>query len=374
MNQEQIKEITEKEKIVLTDDDFWKENPILSYGRLFSAFYAGRGTGKTFRIKKRFMNRYMKKQSESLWVRRYASSFENFTRFLVDVKIENPGVYDRFVLKDGKFPIVGYIPDGYDPGDDKNMKHMERAIETAALSTLSRKGTNYPTIDEIMFDEFLADPQKERYLPDEYGALMSAHEGISRLRDVRWLLAANNTCFYNPYFLTLEYLSDDLKRFWVPKDKFGPRSMWAIEKVPDNQKIIEAKLQTDFGRGIVGTTYGDHSIFNKSLADNENFMAKKTRFANAFLNIRVDGKLYGIWFDAHKPAMYVSKNVCDKQYYTFTFSNADHQTDSVQVKVIKQNYIWKEIIQQYGFGNMYYEHNDCKHAMLKALKISAGVI
>ena len=155
---------------------------------LFNFILGNRGGGKTFSCKKFVVEKFLKTGEQFYYLRRYKSEIKgakmrNFFSdlqsegFFTDKKFETKG--DTF-LCDGK--IIGYYG----------------ALSNAKLTS---KGSSFPNIQIIIFDEYIIDKGFQRYLQDEVVTFLEFYESIARLRNVRVLFLGNNVTSMNTYTL-----------------------------------------------------------------------------------------------------------------------------------------------------------------------------
>ena len=78
----------------------------------------------------------------------------------------------------------------------------EPFIYFVALSTSRQlKSNNYPTVNKIVYDEFIIDKGRITYIKNEPEVFLDLFETVARLRDnVRAVFLANSVTVVNPYF------------------------------------------------------------------------------------------------------------------------------------------------------------------------------
>lgn len=246
---------------------YYNYNKILSYNAFINILIGERGVGKTYGASKMVVNKFLKKNEQFAYIRRYKSDLkEGSTQFFEALKANNEFKEHNLYPKGNKFYC-----------DDKVCGY---AMTLSTAQDL--KGSNYPNVSTIIFDEFIIEEgQKKYYLQNEVFVFLNLIETIARMRDIRVFLLGNPANVYtNPYFLyfnlTLPYNSD-IKTF---KDNL------ILLQFMRNDEYREAKRQTRFGKLVANTSFEDYAINNKALNDNQNFIEHKkgtAKFSFAFI-------------------------------------------------------------------------------------------
>ena len=228
----------------------------------------------------------------------------------------------------------------------------------------------------LIYDEFLIDKGNQRYLPNEPVALLNLYETIARPgtehpRVILFMLA-NALTITNPYFLywNLKMPSKkDKNNKWIWKHPTRPI---LVEDVR-NEKFIEKKKNTEFGKLIEGTSYADFSIENKFLLDDDTFVEKKSNNARySFTFIYKDTKL-GVWTDYIEGKMYVSKSVDPSYPIVYSITMKDHNPNTMFLKNKSKAIHFKLFLENYQLGNVRFENINIKNICYEVIKISMNI-
>lgn len=143
------------------------------------------------------------------------------------------------------------------------------------------KGTNYPKVKNVIFDEFIIEEgQKKYYLKNEVFTFLNLLETVGRLRDLRVFLLANSVTITNPYFLYFNLKCNKNKEISLFKDGL------ILVQYMKNEEYRKVKKQSNFGKLVAGTSYEDYAINNKFILDNNNFIEKRSptsKFSFSFI-------------------------------------------------------------------------------------------
>lgn len=225
---------------------------ILSRNALWSIVSGPRSIGKTFGAKRDAVKRYLATGSETLWIRRTHTELTPArSGFFDGVATLWPGFDFRV---DG---MVGQIrlEDNDTPADWKTV------IRFAALSTSAQmKGTEFPLVDWIVYDECFAEPG-QRELPEEVERLRNLWITVNRSRvdargraKTRILLLGNVTSLDNCWFI--EWYFDGSKEWQKGRDTGGDVALHLVDAAKYERRVGQTiygqalgTLQLDYGTG-----------------------------------------------------------------------------------------------------------------------------
>ena len=252
----------------------WTKNKISGYNKLFNFIIGQRGVGKTYNLKTTAINNYINKKEKTIWIMRYATE--------IDAIVQHSKFFDDILNRyPYEFKIenrIGYI---------KLEETWERFITFKSLSETSLKAISDPTVNLIVFDEFIPLPGIH-YLKNEVERFLEFYLTISRGRDVKCYFLANNVSSVSPYF---SYFHVSLPK---EGDIFAGDEI-AIENVK-NDRYKDAMHQTRFGKLVHGTHYEKYSIDNESLEDITTFITDRPKNARCLIRmVSTIGDIY-LWF------------------------------------------------------------------------------
>lgn len=347
---------------------FWSARKTLTHNVLINVIVGNRGGGKTYGAKEWAIDNFIKNREQFGYIRRYKDDLrEPMQRFFDDIS----GKYPDYEFKtDSKHFYIRLKPeDEKEPWTDDDIAGFGFVLSTAS----NKKSIPYPNITTLIFDEFLLDKGNQMYLSDEPGKLLNLYETIARPgtghKRVVLFMLANALSITNPYFLYW-----DLK-MPTKQDKNGkyiwkhPTRPILVEDVR-NEQFIDAKLNTEFGKLIIGTKYADYSINNKFLLDNDTFIEKKSQKARYFFTFVYKAKSYGVWIDNSEGKMWVSEAVDPSFVLVYSLTLKDHQPNTMFFKSLNKQGRFKTFVENYKLGNVRFENINIKNITYEILQMS----
>lgn len=324
---------------------FYNLNHILTYNAYLNFLLGERGVGKTYSAKKFVINKFLKKNEQFIYLRRYSTEIEEiYSTFFEDISIEFPNHDLRATKKkcycDGK--VCGYI---------------------IPLSTSNiRKSVVYNKVTTIIFDEFIIDKGCYHYLSNEVETFLEFVETVFRLRDnVRVLFLANSITQSNPYFLYF-----DIKLPYNSTIRTFNDNLILVE-IMKNLEYRKVKKNTRFGKLVKNTNYGSYAIDNQFLRDNNDFIEKKTGNSSYIFGFIYKNNKLGVWIDSNAGKIFISRNFQEDKP-TFSCSLEDHRPNTLLLKSIKNYNCWRIVIDNFKMSNIYYENQKIKNLSYELFK------
>ena len=326
---------------------YYDYSKILSYNAFINFLIGERGVGKTYGASKFVTSRFINKDEEFVYIRRYKSELQKAVPEFFKALITNEEFPDhKLTTKGNKFMI-----------DDK-VAGYSFSLSTAQ----SLKSTNFPKVKTIIFDEFIIEEGQNHYIKNEVENFLGMVESICRMKDVRIFMLANAVTISNPYFiyfdLSLPY-NTDIKTY---------KNGLILVQYMCNMEYREAKAQTKFGKLIANTEYSKYANENNFRLDNKNFIEKKTGSSRCSFGIKYKDNTYGVWFDYNEGKIFVSQDVNSSQIFACTLQ--DHTPNTMLLSAIKDYNSWKTFIKNYKLGNVYYENIKIKNSIQELIKMS----
>ena len=356
--------------IQIDESMFWNARKTLTHNMLINVIVGNRGGGKSYGAKQWAIENFMKSKEQFGYIRRYKEDLkEPMIQFFKDIE----GRYPDWEFKvDSKYFYIRLKP------EDPKTKWTEDDIAGYGfvLSTASnKKSISYPNITTLIYDEFLLDKGNQMYLSDEPLKLLNLYETVARPgtqhpRVVLFMLA-NALSITNPYFLFWDL------RMPEKQDKNGkyiwkhPTRPILVEDVR-NEKFIDSKRNTEFGKLVAGTKYADYSIDNKFLLDDSTFVEKKSKNARYYFTFIFKGNNYGVWADMNEGKMWVSKDIDPSFTIVFTLTIKDHQPNTMFLKSKNRAHQFKVFIENYKLGNVYFESIDIKNITYEVIQMTVS--
>lgn len=328
-------------------DNFYYDNTqLLSYNKIFNFVIGNRGGGKTFNAKKWAISDFIKRKKQFVWVRRYKNELKKINQFYADI---------AFMFPDNKLEVKGKV--AYIDG--------EAAGFFINLSTASQdKSVSFPSVNKIIFDEFIIDKGAIRYLPNEVECFLELFETVARMRDdVRALFIANAISIVNPYFLYFKLMPK--------KDQRITRNEHIAIELVANQDYIDEKNKTRFGQLIKGTEYGNYAVENEFLRDNETFIEQKPPTASYRYCIKYKGAFYGLWYDINNGAIYVNTQINREFGPTYAITKDDHELNTLLLKNQANTLALRQLKQAFELGAIRYNSQTTKNQFYEIIGILA---
>lgn len=350
---------------------FWNARRTLTHNCLINVIVGNRGGGKSFGAKEWGIDNFIKNGEQFGYIRRYKDDLKKpMEQFFKDIEYKYPDY--EFKTDSTCFYIRLKPADPKEKWTEKDIAGYGFVLSTAN----NKKSISYPNITTLIFDEFLLDKGNQRYLPDEPLALLNLYETIARPgtnhpRCIVFMLA-NAISITNPYFL-----------FWNLKmptkaDKNG-KYIWKDTKrsilVEDvrNERFIDKKKNTEFGRLIEGTKYADYSIDNKFLLDNDTFIEKKTPKARYYFTFTYKEHTLGVWADFREGKMFVCGSVDTSYPLHYSITLKDHKPNTMFLKSKSRAGHFKTFIENYKIGNVRFESINIKNICYEMIQTALTI-
>lgn len=320
---------------------------ILSYNALLNFIIASRGTGKTYGCTKFVINKFLKKQEEFVYVRRYKSELQKSIPKFFNAITTNDEFKDHEFGHKGMNLII----------DDKVCGYG------VTLSTAQQfKSSNFPKVKYIIFDEFILEDGQGHYLKNEVDIFLGLIESIARLRNIKVILLGNSANIMNPYFLFFNLHLPYNNEVATFKD-----GLIALQYAT-SEEYKKVKKESQFGKLVEGTSYEDYAIDNKFVNDNKDFVEKKDKDSKfSFSFIYKDTRL-GVWINWLTGKMYVSPDYLDNGI-VFACTSQDHKPNTMLMSIAKKYNCWNTFINNFKLGNVYYETSKIKNIAFEVMKM-----
>lgn len=327
-------------------------NKIQSYNADMEVIIGARSIGKTYTYLKESCRKAIERNEEFGWVRRYKPELDVVRATFFDEIMENDE-FPGYVFKvEGN---RGYVAEKRDADE---MEWRVCCHFFTAASAGNYKGTAYPRITRIIYDEYIREIKSPPgYLSDDVGALLSLWKTISRKRDNCTLTVLANACdVTNPLFQFLGIYDE-------PKEGFS----WYLDKncivyYVKDEVYARQEANTIVGRIVAGSDYGKTMIDNSFANGGREFLCKKTprsryRYGFAWHNAR-----YGVWLDDSTGYFYVSRKV-DKGGIMFALTTADHRPNLIMIE--RTSGFLKKLMTLYRYGMVYFDTATTREEFIK---------
>ena len=263
---------------------------ISSYNATYNFIVGARGVGKTFGWKLKVIKAAILKGEEFILVRRYKDELKVAKEtFFADIVAKNK-------FPDWDFRTYGAFAQMAPASTRDDKKRPWKTIgHFIALSTAqSFKGTSYPLVTKIGFDEFILEKGMTRYLPNETHAFNNLYSTVDRNQDKTTVFfMANSVSIMNPYFLEYEIKPEDADDRGFVRKANG----FVVVHFVNAEEFTKEVYATKFGQFIAGTDYGDFAAGNEFADNNDNLLNIKGASARYTYSIETKNGVFSVWSD-----------------------------------------------------------------------------
>lgn len=268
--------------------------PILKEKAHYNIIIGERSNGKTYSVLKKVIEDYANKKHQGALLRRMQEDFIGkrgaglFEPLIDNGEIETAtnGEWTSVYYYASRWFLCKYVED--DKGNTQRINDTQPFMYGFALSQMEHeKGTGYPNVKNIVFDEFIT---RMAYLRDEFVLFMNTLSTIIRSRDdVTIFMLGNTVNKYCPYF-------DEMGLRHIKDMKQGEIDIYQLKH--QSGKILKVAVEycKPFKKG------------------------KKSDFYFAFDNQKLEMITSGIWeidLYPHCPYKYRPKNIMFKYFIEF---------------------------------------------------------
>lgn len=335
---------------------YYDYHRILSYNVPVNVLIGERGCGKSYGAKDYVINQFLKKNSQFIYLRRY----ENELKSVFEKDKNNPKDFFDDIKKDF-------------PSHTLEAKHKKFYIDGQCFGFAKRlteaqdlKSSTYENVKTIIIDEYPIEKNKRYYLPNEGMILMGIFDSIIRNRnDVRIFILGNAVegIEYSPLFsffdLSLPF-NNDIKLF---------KENTILVQFMNNEDFRKERENTLIGKLAKGTLYEQYALKNKILDKNKNFIEKKngsSKFSFAFV---YNDEIYGVWNNFQEGKIFVSYDYDKYTPYMFSMTLKDHRPNTLMFNSLKRYNFWKNFLENFKLGNVYFENQKIKHNVYELIKL-----
>ena len=259
-----------KPHLLLNNDRerYYTGSKCMSYNAFLNTLVGGRGVGKTTWALMYVGNRFIARNEQFIYMRRYKAEIKEFV---------NKHTWDSI--------WAGFITKGSGGGESYTIS--DRDNNTAGyLLTLSAqakyKSVDFSKVTTLIFDEVFIEKSRTYYIPDEVTNFLQLLSTVQRTRtNLKVFLLSNNNSVFNPYY---EYFNiPDFDYIYYNKDK----SIYC-ERIPINPKLLETEMKTPLYKLTEGTSYGDYHYKNDVLRQQKIEVVPKPNGAFYYFSFRIN--------------------------------------------------------------------------------------
>lgn len=332
--------------------NWYDPNKTLTHNALYNLIIGNRSSGKSYGLKLRVIKNFKEKGQQFVYLRRFKDELDK----------SKDSYFDDIIL-DNAFPDdkITYDSDCY----FLNGQLMGYAM--ALTKAKDYKSSSYPNVWIIVFEEFIIEETGfTHYLKNEVELFLGFYMSIDRYRGCKVFFLGNNYTMFNPYTL-----------FWDLKLPYNSNIVKAkkgrvLLEMVNNKSFIDERMKTDFGMIVEGTPFADYAIQNKSRMDNDTFIMKKTEKCSYYFTFKYKDDLFGVWIDYTIGKFFVSKDVDPFFKIVYCVTLDDHNPNTMLLKNINKSVYFRNFIDNYKDGNVYFENLKIKSIVYNVIKLCIG--
>lgn len=274
--------------------EWYDYRPMNSRNPLWGIVAGPRSIGKTYGKKLERIKKGIGTGRQTIWLR----------RSLTELTPAKAGFFDSIAPR---YPGFEFRVNGEAGEVRKEGDNWQTIVRFAALSTAYQlKGTEFPLVDEIVYDECFAEPtengQPGRYLPDEVNRLRNLWITVNRNRpdragkaQTKVRLLGNVTALDNPWFLEYGFTAE---REW---QKSGDVVLHLVDASKYEQRVGETMYGT-----VLGTAAIDYAEGKYFLPDGGYVVDERPPSSRPFATLVTMRGTFGLWEAADYSTMYVT--------------------------------------------------------------------
>lgn len=318
----------------------------LTHNAMINMVVGSRGCGKTYSLKMRALNNFLKRGEEFIYLRRYDSELDLVKDNLFNDVVKNNSEIDIGYAK-GFYTINGEIA-GYPMALSKSSYY---------------KSASFPNVTLIIFDEFIIEAGVGiRYLKNEVRKFLDFIETIARMREnVKVFMLANALSTINPYMLYWKIDVSPNKPLVKSCD-----GLVLCEFVGDDE-FKAAKKKTVFGRLNAGTEYERMSVENEFILDSDTFIERRSGNCKYVFTFTYHDKVLGLWVNYDTYLYYVSETIDPSYKMVFSTTFDNHTPNNLLISRGDKGY-FGQLVRAFKLGILRFENQEIKSIVYDIIK------
>lgn len=228
----------------------------------------------------------------------------------------------------------------------------------ACLSTFSNlKGVNFNKTDVVLYDEFVAPPEKKR-IKGEADAFFNFYETVNRNREfegrepLKVILSSNSVSLQSPILeaWNLVTIIESMVNAGIKQKSIPDRGIRIV--LPVMEEFYNAKKETALYRATSGTKFRDSALDNKFAYDSFANIGKRN--LTEYVPMMSFDEIY-IYKHKSRMEFYVTHSRADCEHYDSTSS---------ELLFIRRWFKYKDLLLD---GTFVYENYACKAKMINTI-------
>jgi hypothetical protein len=273
--------------------EWYSFQPIMSRNALISIVAGPPSIGKTFGAKALFVEQAIRTGRQLMWIR----------RSLTELSPAKSGFFDALA---DQHPGYEFRVEGHTGQVRTDGGAWRTIVRFAALTTsYQMKGTEFPDVDTIIYDECFA-PPGVAYIVDEVERLRRLWITVNRSRvgrdgrsRTRLYLLGNAIALDNPYFL--EWYFDASREWQKGRDTGGDVVLHLVDAGKYERRVGE----TVYGKAL-GTAQSDYASGNYFAPDGGYVVDSRPADSKPIATLVTLRGIFGLWEASDWQRMYVT--------------------------------------------------------------------
>lgn len=364
---------------------YFDYNPIFSHNAEVNIITALRGVGKSYGMKEKICNAFLKEKRISIWARRTDEQLKDTkSTFLTDLKVKDKtGKYNNFYIV-GDFLYYKEVEKRKierKDGTEEEVEEIKNIYVVMKFISLNVGGNarglalDFDNIKYFVFDEFIEE-DTTKYLKNEIKKFMSVLQSCLRLADAKVILLSNALSSANPYFklfnvkITNNLITSYYLNIPVELDN-GQREILklriAFQYGADAKAYKEKARQSIAGKIALLANYGQMSINDKFILDDYTHIIERQKMPKLDFkyNICYD-KIYLGVYSTKNNITYISKPIQSGLNYIIEDIQEASKNDT-NILVNKKHFVVKCLMAQYSNGFVAFEDIHIQQAFINML-------
>jgi len=266
--------------------NYYNYSRLLGYNGTYNVLIGNRGKGKTFGAKKKAIKDGILKGDQTILLRRYKEELATAkVTFFDDIRSEFPGYDFRIQGKVGQWSHV--IDRGF-----KEREWHTIIIFVALSQSQNYKGSSFPNVKTIIFDEFIIEKGSTPYMPDEVKRFYGFYSTVDRWKDkTRVFFLANSVSIMNPYFIEWNIVPEENDEFIIRKKGF------LVCHIANNEDFNDEVKLTKFGQFIMDTEFEEYAVENKFADNSDQMLDDKDTKARYLFTLECKTGSFSVWYN-----------------------------------------------------------------------------
>lgn len=349
--------------------EFYDWNRTFTYGTAdIVMVIASRGKGKTYGLRKQFVNDG-KKGFNFVEIVRHKSELHGDAAIqhgYFDKLSADPDFKDILLKTQGVRAYMAKVPE-----DGKKPEWRVFGYFVALTEAQELKKRTFVNVKRLLMDEAILerDNRYKRYLPGEFEKLASIVDTVTRERSddasvKPTLYLLGNACdITNPFFIRFGITGEPKRGYsW----HMGKRVLLHYE---DDEGYAAGKASgTVAGRMLAGSDKGRENIENRFTESNGHEFARKTPNAKLQFILAYGARKYGVWLDLSEGYYYITDKAPESEgVQVYALTNSDMRPNYILIQMVRKQL--QGLADLFYMGCVKYDNEQTRAAFLKMLDV-----